>query len=93
HGIMAEDKTYYWHELKDFFFINSGGMELLAVSTFLPVPARLFVSFLPQDKQRLQEIMAGRLNFLKVEPVTFVDKMYNSVLDKFNFGGKDQTLK
>ena len=85
HGVKFDEETYYWQQLKRFFFMDASGTELLAVDTINPLPGRLFIAFRPADRERIMELLASRLPFLKEQPLTAMDKAYSSILDKFNF--------
>lgn len=88
HGIMMDNHMYYWHQLSNFFFSARIGGEILVVDTKLGLPGRLFISFSPENKERIQEAVGKHLTFLKVEPKTSFDRAYDSVLSKFNFEDK-----
>lgn len=84
HGLWyAGEQFYYWHELKTFFFKQSGGELLLCVDTIEKLPGRLFINFTATDKEKLKELLGKRLIFLEEEPKGLLDKLYNSATSKF----------
>ncbi len=87
HGVMFDEQMYYWIQLKQFFYTNFGDSEILAIDTKEALPGRIFISFKQEDKQKLHEVISRYLPFLKQEPKSAFDKMYESVLDKFNTEG------
>lgn len=84
HGVWyAGEQFYYWHELKQFFFITHGGGTVLCVDTIEKLPGRIFLNIDSADKELLTEIFSKRLVFLEEEPKGLVDKMYGSAISKF----------
>lgn len=98
HGLSYDGRLYYWYELKHFFFMGESGIGTggsadagvgtLAVDIRERLPARLFISYNPGDKQKIKDILVKHVEFLEKEPKTFLDKTYESVIDKFSFGEK-----
>jgi hypothetical protein len=88
HGVQIGERTYYWHQLRQFFFFQKNGLEVLAIDTYLGLPARLFLTINQSDKQALQDYLISRITFLAEEPKTPFDKAYESLLSKFNFEDK-----
>ncbi|GIW69311.1 MAG: hypothetical protein KatS3mg101_0058 [Patescibacteria group bacterium] len=84
HGIKYGDNMYYWQDLKHFFFKQVGTGEILIVDTYRYLPGRLFFSFAQSDKDRIKEALDKHITFLSTEPVTFLDKLFDSVKNKFN---------
>jgi hypothetical protein len=85
HGVMIADRTFHWNTLKQFFFMNNGGSEMLGVDTREALPGRLFLTINPADKEKLKEIFSRYLTYLNEEPMSAVNKAYSSILNKFNF--------
>lgn len=82
HGVSYGDTFYYWNELKRFFFYEGGKMAVVAVDTRESLPGRLFLSYAPESKEKIKEILSQHLQYLEKEPATFFDKAYTSVIDK-----------
>ena len=85
HGVSYAGTLYYWYDLSRFFFKNTAGAEVLCVDTISGIPGRLYLTLNPGDREKVKEITEKYLNFLELEPKTFVDKAYDSVLDKISF--------
>lgn len=79
---------YYWDELARFFFSSHFGDEYLAIDPREGIPSRLIVGFKHGDKDKIIEAMNKYLPYLEKEPLTFVDKAYKSVVDKFDLEKK-----
>jgi hypothetical protein len=83
HGFMYDDKQYYWHQLRYFFFIDQGGVEMLCIDTTLGFPARIFVN--PgEEKESIVKELSQHIKFLKEAPKDKLAEVYDKVLDKFN---------
>ncbi|MBU1133276.1 hypothetical protein KKG08_03340 [Patescibacteria group bacterium] len=89
HGLLINETLYYWDQLKRYFFILRDGGEAIAIDTTLGFPGRLFISFIPKDKEEIKRILDQRLFFLKEEPKTFLDTAYEKILDKFDIQNKE----
>ena len=85
HGVSYAGTLYYWYDLSRFFFKNTAGAEVLCIDTKSGIPGRLYLTIIAGDREKIREIIKKYLNFLEVEPKTFVDKAYGSVLDKISF--------
>ena len=85
HGVSYAGTLYYWYDLSRFFFKSTAGSEILCVDTKSGIPGRLYLTLNPGDREKVKEIAQKYINFLEVEPKTFVDKAYDSVLDKISF--------
>jgi len=57
HGIMIDDSMYYWDKLRRFFFLPKGGTEILVVDTTIGFPGRIYLSFNPEDRDKIKEIL------------------------------------
>jgi hypothetical protein len=84
HGIKYGDSMYYWHDLRQFFFKQIAGTEIMIVDTYTYLPGRLFFSFNPVDKVKIQESLDKHIPYLSVEPMSFLDKLFENVKSKFN---------
>ncbi len=86
YGLTINDRLYYWDEIERFFFSGhySAGEEYLAVDLKEGFPSRLVIGFEQQDKTKIVEAMNKFVPYLEEEPLTFIDKAYKSVLDKFD---------
>ena len=85
HGVSYAGILYYWYDLSRFFFKSTAGSEILCVDTKSGIPGRLYLTLNPGDREKVKEIAQKYINFLEVEPKTFVDKAYDSALDKISF--------
>lgn len=83
YGVSIDDQTYYWHELRRFFFFNQDGYKVLAIDLINGFPSRLFLTINEADLSKIQEILGQRLQFLESVPETLLDKTYKSVSSKF----------
>lgn len=88
HGLQLDGGFYYWDQLEKFFFTGYVGESTLAVDVSTGVPPRLILYYLEKDKQKIIDAMSRYIPYLEYEPVTFVDKMYRRVVDKFDFEDK-----
>ncbi len=88
YGIVYGDQMYYWFDLKRFFYAKRMDEEVLSVDTNLGLPARLVILFPAELKDKITEILKQYLDYLEVEPKSFIDKTYEKVLGKLNFEGK-----
>ena len=85
HGVTLSGKIYYWAQLKDFFISKSTGTDMFVSDTVERIPGRLYLTYSPNDNEKIMNLLSPKLNFLKEEPTTLMDKAYTSFLDKFNF--------
>lgn len=85
HGILVGEQIYYWHDLRQFFFIHKNDVDVLCVDTYLGVPARLYLTINIADRTKIYEYLEPKLNYLNEEPKTPFDKAYDNVMSKFNF--------
>ena len=81
HGFSYAGELYYWHQLKNFFFDKN---NLLVISTYDPLPGRLFVIFDQDDKKKIQDHLEEYIHYLPEVPKTSLDKFYEFVVDKLN---------
>ena len=88
HGISINGQMYYWDELTRFFFSDHFGGESLAVDTKTKVPPRLIIYFNNEDKHKIIDELNKHIDYLEQEPLTFADKAYTTVMDKFDFKEK-----
>lgn len=84
HGIMIDDVMYFWDKLRRFFFLPREGVEILAVDTTTGFPGRVYLSFNPEDKERIKEILEKYTHYLEKEPRTFFDDAYDKVVSKIS---------
>jgi hypothetical protein len=92
-GIMIDDKIYDWDKLRRFFFVERGNSEMIAVDTVLGIPARIFISFEPADREKIKGILEKYLYYLESEPKTFLDNTYDSVVQKFSFREDEESTE
>lgn len=88
HGMLVGGNLYYWDELERFFFPESMGNDLVAVDQKKGLPSRFFLGYHIKDRERIKTYMNKHLVFLEKEPLTFVDKVFNKVIGKFDFQQK-----
>lgn len=91
HGISINGEIYYWDKLERFFFSSQFGSENISVDVKEGLPSRLFLPFKDKDKKKIMEFMNRHISFLEEEPKTFLDKAYNSIVDKFDIEKKTET--
>ena len=84
HGIDYAGQFYGWNELKQFFFKVDGPTDVLCIDTVERLPGRLYFLLIPGDKNKINEIVGQYLTFLKEEPKTFIDHMYDSIVSKID---------
>lgn len=87
HGIMINDTMYYWNKLRRFFFLQRENTEVLAVDTTIGFPGRIYLSFNPEDKEKIKEILEKYTHYLESEPRTFFDDAYDTVVSKISLEG------
>jgi len=87
HGIMIDDTMYYWNKLRRFFFLQRENTEVLAVDTTIGFPGRIYLSFNPEDKEKIKEILEKYTHYLESEPRTFFDDAYDTVVSKISLEG------
>jgi len=88
HGVAINGKLYYWDEMVRFFFSGHFGEEYLAIDLKEGMPSRLVIGFKKGEKEKIVAVMNKYLPYLEQEPLTFVDKAYKSVIDKFDLEKK-----
>lgn len=84
HGIDYSGEFYAWNELKSFYFTKDSGTDILCVDTTERFPGRLFLSLRPGDKEKVKEICSEYLTYIKTEPRTAVDKVFDAAFSKIN---------
>ena len=87
HGIMIDDTMYYWNKLRRFFFLQRENTEVLAIDTTIGFPGRIYLSFNPEDKEKIKEILEKYTHYLESEPRTFFDDAYDTVVSKISLEG------
>lgn len=91
HGVEYGGRFYYWNELKHYFFSERQGTSILCVDAKEGLPARIYMTLRPGDKDPLHKIVGSYLPYLQEEPRSAVDRMYYSVIDKLNFGDAESS--
>jgi hypothetical protein len=84
HGVDYSGQFYGWNELRLFFFKFDGTSDILCVDTVERLPGRLYFLLKPGDKEKVREIVGQYLTYLKEEPKTFFDKMYDTISSKID---------
>lgn len=88
HGLRTNGELFYWYELRQFFFTQSTGTEMLAIDTIDRLPTRLYVLFNPKDKDKIREICEKYITYVVDEPLTKWDQAYFKIMSKLNFDNK-----
>jgi hypothetical protein len=88
-GINVNGKLYYWDQLRRYFFIERGGVEVVVVDTTMGIPGRLFINFDEKDKEKIKEVFNKYLHFLEQEPRSFFDDAYDKIVKKFGVEDKE----
>ncbi len=84
HGVKFMDHFYYWNELGNFFFTDSKGSVILNIDVKDKLPARLFLTVLEGEKEKVKDICESYLPYLKEAPETFMDKAYKKAVSKLD---------
>lgn len=84
HGVKLLDHFYYWNKLGSFFFTESEGKKILNIDVKNDLPARIFLTVLPGDEEKIKGICESYLPYLKEPPETFLDKGYKKLIGKLN---------
>ena len=84
---MIDDTMYYWNKLRRFFFLQRENTEVLAIDTTIGFPGRIYLSFNPEDKEKIKEILEKYTHYLESEPRTFFDDAYDTVVSKISLEG------
>jgi len=79
HGFSYAGQLYYWHQLKNFFFLKD---NMLAIDTYDTFPGRLFAIVSIKDHKEITNALEKYIHFLEQVPQTSLDKIYDSVVDK-----------
>lgn len=83
HGISFAGTMYPWEEIKQFYFMNQEGTEMMLVDLTKDLPARLYFVINPNDKDKLQDVVNEYIPFLEEAPKDFMKDAYNTVIDRF----------
>ena len=86
HGVVLEEKIYYWYQLDKFFFTDQEGAgKILVLDTYMTFPKRLFLPLSPDlNVANLQEYLSQHIMFIKEAPSDALDRTYKSVMNKFD---------
>ncbi|HOM77659.1 hypothetical protein KBG31_02390 [Patescibacteria group bacterium] len=84
HGVKFIDQFYYWNELGNFFFTQNGGHTILNIDVKEKLPARLFLTVLDGEKEKVRDICESYLPYLKEAPESFMDKGYKKLVSKLD---------
>jgi len=87
-GVSFAGQFYGWHDLRQFFFYEKDGNDVLAVDTQNTFPVRLFFVLSGKDKDKIREYLSKYLTYIEEPPKNFMDKMYDSVASKINLAGE-----
>lgn len=72
-GILVEDKTYNWSQLRRFWFSKKWGRELIYLETILSFPRQLQLIIEDQKKEEVKKIVEKYLIFEEPKK-TIIDK-------------------
>ncbi len=78
------EHSYKWHELLRFFFLENSDVDVVAIDVKEGLPSRLYLTLLPGDREKVQNLLNEHLTYLESEPKTFADRAYESVVGKLN---------
>lgn len=84
HGVRYDTMFYPWSTMRYFFVTTEVGTETVAIDMLNTLPARLYLTLNTGDKRKVSELLENYVNYLQEEPKTFVDKAYDSVMDKLD---------
>jgi len=82
YGLIADERLYYWQELRRFFFYEQDGFSGVAVDLVSGIPSRLFLSIHEADREKIKTIMSEHVQFLEAAPQTSLDRTYKSITEK-----------
>jgi len=84
HGVKFMDHFYYWNELGNFFFTESKGNVILNIDVKDKLPARIFLTVLDGEKEKVKDICETYLPYLKEPPESFITKVYEKAISKLD---------
>jgi hypothetical protein len=89
HGLVSATHDYLWKDLKDFWFTQRGDYFVLNINTNLRFPPRLFLLFPKNNatvsKEQLVPLLSSHISFRELPPENTVDKLLDTLSQKFNF--------
>ena len=88
YGFIYGTRTYYWDELKSFFFSSRSFGEVLVIDTTDSIIPRIIALFSPEDRENIFNILKDHILYLDKEPKGTVEKGLDSLADKFMFEDK-----
>jgi hypothetical protein len=83
-GITYASEFYRWNEMSSFFFTLRHDSEILAVDLKRGVPARLYLTLIPGDRNKIRDMLRDHVAYLEQEPRTFVDDATDWISSKLN---------
>lgn len=83
-GLNISGENYLWDDITQYYFSTSAGEERIVFDLKNGLPGRVYASFNPKDKDKIRDVLDTYLPYLEEEPVTFFDRAYNSLIDKFD---------
>lgn len=84
HGLIYDGKLFYWYKFKHFFISRIDGADVFVLDLKNEIPGRLYLTIIPQDKEKIKTIIEDHVFYLKEEPKTFADKSYDLLISKLN---------
>lgn len=83
-GVKYDSIFYPWANMRYFFFTNEVGLDTIAIDMLNTVPTRLFLTVSSKEKDKVTKLLSEYVNYLEEQPKTFMDKAYDSVMDKLD---------
>lgn len=87
-GLTSGNHHYSWRELKDFWFTQKGGFDILNIDTSLRFPPRLFLLIGGAEKkstrEKLIQTLSPHLPYRELPQENFVDKLFDNLSQRFN---------
>lgn len=84
YGVTVNNITYYWSELKHFFFVDEKNGPSVVIDMYNRIPPRLFLTLGTAKKEKVKEIMSKYVLFNDKPQESFIDKTYTSLMGKLN---------
>lgn len=82
-GVTSAEHTYLWSELKDYFFTNKLGEDILNIETKV-MPAKLQLILRGIDKNMLAQIMSQKIPQREQPPYTMFDSLSEKAAQLLN---------
>ena len=83
-GVTTAGRLFLYEGLKDFYFIQKYGRDILYIKVAGRVPGILIILLGDQDKNKVRDFLKKHLSFIEDAPVSFVDKLFEYVAKKLS---------